>query len=364
MMKLNKETIRDPEVINIEGATMLLPEGWKREGGFVWIPEFSTQANLLMRVSDPHTGAAGQSLPAQHFVWTPPSSFSSMQPGSNYLGSVVLPPPRHPAECVQMALMPGPLQHLSGAQFMWAADLQGYTAELSRSVLHMTVHATRLRYAFGWGGRGWEEDVYLTIAFSPPDGWAARWWCSAWSLRAPMGELDQMTPLLAAVMLSVRNTFDWSAMLDYSQIEYHLNIQRQQTGITPQQPVLTAAQAKLFQQQRRGMIWANTQTPGSVWTQRKDEIRTKHRPTWDARQPASERERIALSQIIGGIETYINPFDSSRVQLPTGYAAYWVSKEGQVIISGDAAFDPRADSTAEWRKMNRYMPEPQRGWQP
>jgi len=356
-MKFNKETILDPEVINIEGATMLLPEGWKREGGFVWMPEFSTQANLLMRVSDPNTGASGQTLLTQNFVWTPPSSFSSMQPGSNYLGSMVLPPPRHPAECVQMALVPGPLQHLRGAQFMWAANLQGYTAELSRAVTHMTVQATRLRYAFEWDGRGWEEDVYLTVAFSPPYG-VAKWWCTAWSLRAPAGELDQMTPLLAVVMLSVRSIFDWSAMLDYAQIEYQLNIQRQQTGINPQQPVMNPVQAAQYQKQRRGMIWANTQTPGSMWIARKDEIRSKHRPTWDARLPASERERIALSQTIGGIETYNNPFDSSRVQLPSGYSAYWISKEGQIITSNDAAFDPGADDREKWRRMTRYTSGP------
>lgn len=355
-MKFNKETILDPAIINIEGASMLLPEGWKREGGFVWMPDFSTQANLIIRVSDPDTGASGQTLPGQNFVWVPPSPFSSMQPGLNYLGAVVLPPPGHPAECVQMAFMSGPLQHLRGAQIMWAADLQGYTAELSRSVTDMTVQTSRLRYAFEWNGRGWEEDVYLIATFSPmPE--LTLWWCGGWSLRAPAGELDKMTPLLMVVMLSVRSTFDWSAMLSYARMEYQLNIQRQQQARINTPPHLRNPS------QRRGIIWAGTESPGSMWLQRKDEIRNKHRPMWDARQSALDRERIALCQIIGGIETYNNPFDSSRVQLPSGYSAYWVSKEGQVITSDDATFDPSGNSTAEWRKMNRYMPEPLRGWQ-
>ncbi|MFP5262964.1 MAG: hypothetical protein ACLGJB_13760 [Blastocatellia bacterium] len=246
-----------------------------------------------------------------------------------------------------MALMPGPLQHLRGARLVRVEDLQGYTAELARSVSHMTVHATRLRYAFDWGGREWGEDVYLTAAFSPPDGWAARWWCTAWSLRALAGELDRATPLLAVIMMSVRNTFDWAAMLDYAQVEYHLNIRRQQA---------------LPRSQQRGMVWAQTQTPGSMWVERQDEIRRKHRPTWDMRQPAIERENIALSQIIGGIETYINPFDSSRVQMPSGYSACWVSRQGQVIASNDAAVNPSAGGAVEWKKMNRYMPGPRQGW--
>jgi hypothetical protein len=39
--EINKETIRDPEIVDVEGATMLVPEGWKREGELVWVPQFS-----------------------------------------------------------------------------------------------------------------------------------------------------------------------------------------------------------------------------------------------------------------------------------------------------------------------------------
>lgn len=336
-MKFNNETIRDPEVVNLEGATMLLPEGWKREGGFVWMPQFGIQANLLMRVSDPNTGAAAQTLLGQNFVWSWEPSMASMQPGSNWLGSVMLPPPREPAECVHTVLMPGPLQHLRGARLVRVEDLQRYAAELAPSAAPMTVHATRLRYAFDWNGHGWEEDVYLIAAFDPPGGWLAMWRCTAWSARAPVGELDRMTPLLAVIVLSVRNTFDWSALLHHAQVQFQLNIKRQQ--------------ARPIAQQQRGIIWAQTQTPASMWLERQDQIRKEHRPKWDVRQPALERERIVLSEIIGGIETYINPFDSRRVQLPSGDSVSWVSKEGQVVTSSDAAFDPSADSTTGWEKM-------------
>ncbi len=354
-MKFNKETILDPAIINIEGTSLLLPEGWRRDGGFVWTPEFSTQANLMMRVSDPATGASGQTLPGQNFVWFPQLPFSSMQPGTNYLGSVVLPPPSHPAEGVQRAFMSGPLQHLQGAQFMWAVDLQGYTAELSRSVTDRSVHTTRLRYAFEWSGRRWEEDVYLVATFSPVQEFTF-WWCGGWSVRAPAGELDRMTPLLMAVMLSVRNTFDWSAVLNHAQMEFSRNIQRQQ------QARINTPVAARNPSQQFGVIWAGSETPGSMWLKHKDEIRSKHRPMWNARQSALDRERIALAQVVGGMETYSSPFDSSRLQLPAGYAAYWVSREGQVVTSKDATFDPRAGSTAEWHQMMRYTPEPQGGW--
>ncbi len=338
LMKFHQDTIRDPEIVDLEGATVLLPEGWKREGGFVWMPQFSIQANLLIRVSDPNTGAAMQTLLAQHFVWSWQPSVTSMPPGSNWLGSVMLPPPREPAECVHMVFMPGPLQHLRGARLVRVEDLQPYAAELALGAPQMNLHATRLRYAFDWNGQGWEEDVYLIVVLSPPEeGWLAIWRCAAWSARAPMDELDGMTPLLAAIALSVRTTFDWAALLAYTQLEFQLNIKRQQT-----RPII---------RQQRGAIWAQEQTPYTMWVQRQEEIRKKHRPAWEARQPGLDRERIVLSRLIGGLETYINPFDSGRVQLPSSDSGYWISKEGQVVTASDAAFDPSAGSTPGWKKM-------------
>lgn len=110
----NRVAIRDPDVNNIDGATLLLPEGWNLEGGFVWMPLFSVQANLLVRASDPQTGAAIETLPLQFYVW-PMQMVVPMQIGTNYLGSVLMPPPRTPVEFVQNIYMQGPLQHLRGA---------------------------------------------------------------------------------------------------------------------------------------------------------------------------------------------------------------------------------------------------------
>lgn len=355
-MKFRKETILDPEVANLEGATVLVPEGWTREGGVVWMPEYSTQANLRIRVADPATGASAQTLLTQNFAF-PVQSFAPMQPGTNWLGSVVLPPPREPGEAAHMALLGGPLQHLQGARITGVYDLREYAAEISRSVTSMAVHATRLRYAFEWTGRGpWEEDVYIVVMFSPPDGWVARWWCTAWSLRAPAGELDRMTPLLGSVILSLRNTEDWAALLDHSQIEFSQNIQRQQTGITPQRPTMNAAQAAHYQKERRGVIWHSTDTPGSRWATSQDEIRRKHGPAFRARQPAWDRELTVLARCMGGLEAFADPNGTRALHLPAGYS-YWMGTEGQVVGSTDPAFDPGTEG-GPWKPMPIRVPGP------
>ncbi|HEX8708618.1 MAG TPA: hypothetical protein VF723_10285 [Pyrinomonadaceae bacterium] len=343
-MKFQKKTIRDPAVMNIDGATLLLPEGWKGDGGFVWDPQSSTQANLLIRVSEPNIGAVYESLPSQQFSWLLEPSFSSLPPGSNWLGATVFPPPRDAAECVQVAFMSGALQHLRGAYLVQAEDLPGYTAELGRNISPTTVQTARLRYAFDVGGGPYEEDVYVVMAFFQQLGPVSQWWCGGSSMRAPAGELDRLRPLLSVPMLSLRRTFDWSALLDFAQVEFQLNIKKQQALMTPS---------------KKGQILANFQTPAGMWAERQDEIRRKHKPTWEMRLPASERENSALAQIIGGLTSYVNPFDSRRVELPSEYSAYWMSKEGHVVGSNDAAFDPSAGSTAEWKKMSPYAADPQ-----
>ena len=89
-MRFNRVAIHDPDVNNIEGASLLVPEGWTVGGGFHWTPDFSQQADLLIQVNDPNTGASAFTLPSQQFVWT--TQPLEMPVWSNWLGSVLLPP--------------------------------------------------------------------------------------------------------------------------------------------------------------------------------------------------------------------------------------------------------------------------------
>jgi hypothetical protein len=93
-----------------------------------------------------------------------------------------------------------------------------------------------------------------------------------------------------------------------------------------------------------------------AWTQSRAEIEEKHRQNWDARWKSQERQSLAMREILGGTETYTNPYESRTVDLPGGYKAYWVSNQGKVLLSDDVGVDPRQGSTEEWRKMERYTP--------
>src|SRR5512139_1519237 len=90
-MKFTRLSVIDPLAGNIEAVSFLIPAGWKAEGGVQWYPNHAIQANLLMKIVDPQTGAAIEFLPAQWFSW-PAAMVVPMPQGSNYLGQIIWPP--------------------------------------------------------------------------------------------------------------------------------------------------------------------------------------------------------------------------------------------------------------------------------
>lgn len=321
--------VRDPDVNNIEGATLLLPEGWNLEGGFVWMPLFSVQANLLVRASDPQTGAAVETLPLQFYVW-PMQMAVPMQVGTNYLGSVLLPPPRNPVEFVENVYMQGPLQHLRGARLDDVDDMPQLAAELARS--HgsgRTVYVSRLRYSYQFGGRAWEEEVYPTVVFEPADGVIAMWYGMGNAMRAPAGELERMRPLLSVVVPSIRLTLDWSACLE---------------------------QVRQMYRQNRANQMQRTRELGRMLTEYREEMRRAHQQVYEERMASQDRISFARREVIGGIETYVNPFDSHAVELPSGYSYHWASDDGTIISTDSPTLDPRPGDRRTWQQMARYRP--------
>lgn len=327
-MRFNRVSIHDPEVNNIEGASLLVPEGWTLAGGFHWTPMFALQANLLIRVDDPSTGASAYTLPAQQFVWTTQPSMLPI--GSNWLGSVLLPPPRDAFEFVRTFYLSGALRHLAGARIVQVEDLPQIAAEVSRKVgAQRTVRVTRVRHAYEWGGRAWEEDVTIQLIYEQPNV-VMFWWGYGNSVRAPAGSLDRMRPVLSVPLQSIRYTLDWEAMLEYVR--------------------------QLFGRNMMGEV-LRTKRLGELMNQHREEIRRMHQQVWEERQASQDRLSFSLRETLGGIETYKSPFDSHTVEVPSGYQYQWMRSDGRVVLqSNNPADDPGRGTTEHWHLMERYRP--------
>jgi len=154
VLKFTRLSVKDPGINNIEAISFLIPSGWKAEGGVQWFPDYSILANLLMRISDPQSGAAIEFLPLQNFTWLT-QMVVPMQPGTNYLGNILWQPVADVSQFIQLFYLPQTLRHLQGARVVARDDLPKLANEVARSFGgQSTVKSARIRYEYQLAGRG------------------------------------------------------------------------------------------------------------------------------------------------------------------------------------------------------------------
>jgi hypothetical protein len=323
-MRFTRLSVKDPKMGDIEAVSFLIPVGWKSEGGVQWFPDYSIQANLLMKVSDPKTGAAIEFLPLQNFTWLT-QMVVPMQPGTNYLGNILWPPISDPPQFIQNFYSPTALPHLRNARMVANEDLPKIAAQV---VLinggQPSAKSGRVRYEYQVGSQPWEEDVYVTLVYWPTQMGAIWSVSSAYSFRAPKGMLAHLTPVLNTTINSLRLSPDWYGGYMYVQ--------------------------KLFQDRMKQGI-RNARILSDTITRNSEEIRQMFSDSY--RQRCESQDRIAqkFSEYIRGVETYHNPYEDRPIQLPSGYNDVWVNRSGEYILSNQAGFDPNVGSNLEWRRM-------------
>lgn len=323
-MRFTRHTIRDPGINNIEAVSFLVPVGWKVEGGVTWFPDYSILANLLMRVYDPQTGVSLQTLPMQNFTHMP-NPIVPMQQGSNYLGNIVWQPVTDPAEFVQTFYTREALPHLKGARVVGVEQLPKIAEEVSRSYGGQSkVVAARVRYAYENQGAPWNEDVYLTLVFT--DWQMGTLWSvqGAYSFRAPAGQLDAVTPTLTTIAQTLRVSPDWYGGYMYVQ---QLFTNRMNQGIKDARAI------------------------SDTITRNSDQIRQMFADSYRQRQESQDRVAERYSESIRGVTTYVSPYETHPVQLPSGYGNAWVNQQGEYVLSNDPGYDPNVGATGSWQRM-------------
>jgi hypothetical protein len=323
VVKFTRLSVKDPGINNIECVSMLIPAGWTTEGGVQWFPDYAILANLLMRITDPQSGAMIEFLPIQHFTHIA-NPVVPMQPGQNYMGMIVWEPITDIPRFVQTFYMPQVLQHLQHARQLSQENLDKVAATYAQAYGLQHVKCGRVRYEFDHAGQTWQEDVYVTITYTPWEMGTLWSVPSAYSFRAPKGKLDAMTPQMAATVNSMRLNLDWFAGYQYVQ--------------------------KLFNDRMAGSI-RDARAISDTITRNSEEIRRMYSDSYRRQSESQDRISASFSEYVRGVETYKNPFEDRPVQLPSGYNDAWVNARGEYILSNSAGFDPNVGDTTEWRRM-------------
>lgn len=217
--------------------------------------------------------------------------------------------------------------HLQGARIVGNEDLPRVAAEVAQSFGgQSSVKSGRVRYEYQLAGKPWEEVLYCTLVYT---NWQmGTLWSvhSAYSFRAPRGQLDRMTPVMNTTISTLRLSPDWYAGYMYVQ--------------------------KLFQNRMNQSI-QNAAAISATIARNSEEIRRMYSESY--RQASESQDRISqkFSEYIRGVETYKNPYEDRAVQLPSGYGDAWVNQRGEYILSNETGFNPNIGDTIEWRRMDR-----------
>jgi hypothetical protein len=325
-MRFTRLSVKDPGMNNMEAISFLIPAGWRAEGGVQWFPDFSVQANLLMKITDPQTGAAVEFLPVQNFTWLT-QMVVPMSPGTNYMGNILWQPILDVSQFVQTFYLPGSLSHLQGAGIAAREDLPKVAAQVGRMQGgQSSAKSGRVRYNYQAAGQPWEEDVYVTLVYTPTQ--IGTFWSvtSAHSFRAPKGSLRRLTAVMNTVINTQRLSPEWYGGYMYVQ--------------------------KLFYDRMRQGI-RNARALSETITRNSEEIRQMFSDSYRQRCESQDRISRTFSEYIRGVETYRNPYEDRPVQLPSGYANAWVNRSGEYILSPQAGFDPNIGSNIQWRRLKK-----------
>jgi hypothetical protein len=317
------------QALGFEAYRMLVPVDWQVEGGIIWwVPvNCAYPAALRLRAFNPRGAEEVNVFPARPFSWSP-QGIAFFPPGSYYLGNEVRPPvdatgyvrqyliPRFRPQLAQARLTGvQPLPELSQAA---AAALAGLSPKSS---------AARVSFEYEQAGRTVQEDVYVAIVMIPVVqsivGWGPY---TLVSVTAEKSQLADRSRLFTTMVTSLSPTFRW------------YNRYLQLSELCTRSAMEASNQAVLR---------------SKIISQTNDQISAGRRQAYENRQAAQDRVNAKWSQYIRGTDSYQNPFEGRRVDLPSGYSHVWTNRLGEYVLSNNATYNPNVGSNIQWQQMKK-----------
>jgi hypothetical protein len=329
----------DTEGLGIEAFSVLLPAGWRFEGGIRWrLDNPAFPAYAACRVSTPDGVEAFEVFPNLPYFWTDNPMVARMfPPGTKYFGNTVH-APVGAEQALRELVLPAYRGSVAGLEITGggpAPELAAMVQQMqarAQPEAHIRADAARVRFRYVAGGRALEEEMYAVVQVFAyplsPTVTNVNWWVDyVFSARAGDGRLDASAKLLQTVAFSFRVDPRWFA--GYSDLVQYL-IRRQ------------------IQQIRTiGEI-------GRIYAQTGSEIREDQMRSWEANQAVRDRMSKEWSQGFRGVEEYYDPFAEKAVELPSGYDNAWVNDLGEYVVSESPSFDPNIGSNVTWRPMKKH----------
>lgn len=347
VLRFRRLHVRD-ELIGQEAFTMLIPAGWRSEGGVLWRPNPFKPATGVLRISSPDGRMQFEILPQMPFVdgareaairsvrVAGPQAMAMMEQryaeGQLCFGNEIRRRVDDPAQFVRQFVLPRyradlrDLSILAEEGLPAVADALAGADPAEQGTVKM-VRAARTRIGFSLRGQPYEEDIYcvLVLVDIPPIQqtlWGAD---HLVAFRAPRGEVDTQSTVVRTMCSSMRIDLRW----------YNKYVQVVHSLIQGQIQEIRA----IGEFSRR-------------WAQMSDEVSSDRQRSWEANQARMDEMDRRYSQYQRGVEEYRDT-EGNRVELPAGYTHGWRSRGDEYIVTDNPNFNPNVEMTGDWTPLER-----------
>ena len=328
-LALKRVVVRDPATHNQPAIHLVVPAGWRSEGGVLWRPELSTVATIDLRAWNPVTGESLEVMPIEPFVWSK-GGIPNPPTGSVYLGSRVLPVIGDPATFIE-ELAPQLRPRLRDAEVVQRMPLPRAARALEASVRGLgrtlRARAARVRFEYREAGVVMHEDVYCALLFAESRTAPATVYWSPdrlYSFRARKGHLDGSAPLLHTIVSSVRYDPAWFNRYFRARLFW---------GQTRLRPLRSPAELARYLSALNDRA-----TPAAS-------------QAYERKIAADARALRGFGEYVRGLQLYRSPTAGADVQLPAGYRHAWESITGGYFLSQNPTVSPREPGGAAWEQL-------------
>ncbi len=328
----------------VEAYSILLPKGWRTEGGVAWVVNVTCPAdavqNRLTSVS-PDGAYRLEVFPQRNWQWydDPMLLQSAMASAQSGAGGCPLARPFNAGEYLEQIFLPTDLRGASLVGHRPDEEMAGVMlqqAQRNNALFQASGVNLQTRPSAEIGRLRWPDGrigivlcaVEQTVGFMPNlvnGGTYASYQCRAtvkMMLAAPAGQETEAERILGTIVASTRINPEWQAAVQrvYNNIA---SVERRETA-------------------KRAAIWRQTQ----------NEISEIHQRTWENTQASRDRVFEEWGRALRGVDNWKDPAGES-IELSAGYNEAWSKGDGTYILSNDPLFDPNVAFQENWNRLEK-----------
>jgi len=326
----------DP-MAHMEVFRMLIPKGWKAEGGVSWSADPALPVQSGFRFFNPGGSEELNFFSAHAFFWTNNTLFlTTNPPGSLRFGTrVAKPVALH--EAFARTIIPGAKRSMSRMTIVKenpVPELAGLARGVPVQGVNASAEAGKMRVVYGESGKQMEEEFYAAVSqfvtqlpgSGPGSGYFINYWYidHVFSFRDEKGKLDSRSKIFQTMIYSLKFNPHWVAKV--------VNVKEM------------LAQSYIKGIKAIGQM-------GQMIAQAGSQMREDQQRAWEQRQQVNDRIIQNFSDHIRGVERYNDPRAGKEVELPAGYGNAWANDLGEYIVSESPSFNPNIHSNQHWEPL-------------